>query len=370
MASALRVARLGRALRERGVDVSLGDEIDAARALGMVDGGDDEEVRQGLRIALKIRRDDWELFDRVLHDLDGALPPAAAPAAPRARGAESRGGTFPRWNPGTGCVELRSEDSGVEGDVPGYSPIALLRRSSLPDCSADLRALERALLRLARRLATLQSRRLVPTTGRGFVDPGRSLRRAVRTRGELISLARRRRALEVPRLVFLCDTSGSMSSHARFLLAFALALKRVAPRTEVFAFNTTLTRLTRWIAPARLALTLERLAEGVPDWGGGTRIGDSLAAFVRDHLRATVDGRTTVLILSDGLDRGEIDTLRAAMRAIRARARRVLWLNPLLRDPRYRPEARGMEAALPFVDHFAAAHDAASLERLIPHLVA
>jgi uncharacterized protein with von Willebrand factor type A (vWA) domain len=99
-------------------------------------------------------------------------------------------------------------------------------------------------------------------------------------------------------------------------------------------------------------------------------LGDSLAEFVRGHRTALVDGRTTVVILSDGLDRGEPDTLRAAMRAIRARARRVLWLNPLLRDPRYRPETRGMQEALPFVDHFAAAHDAASLERLIPHLVA
>jgi uncharacterized protein with von Willebrand factor type A (vWA) domain len=83
-----------------------------------------------------------------------------------------------------------------------------------------------------------------------------------------------------------------------------------------------------------------------------------------------LDGRTVVVILSDGLDRGDTERLRAAMRRIKARARRVVWLNPLLRDPMYRPEAQGMEAALPFVDHFAAAHDAGSLERLLPQLVA
>jgi uncharacterized protein with von Willebrand factor type A (vWA) domain len=174
--------------------------------------------------------------------------------------------------------------------------------------------------------------------------------------------------MEVPRLVFLCDTSGSMSAHSRFLLAVALALKRVAPRTEVYAFNTALTRLTPWVTPAKIALTLERLAAGVPDWGGGTRIGECLTAFV--DRPGAIDGRTVAVILSDGLDRGDPSQLRAAMRRLRARARKVIWLNPLLRDPRYRPDARGMEAALPFVDHFAVAHDAASLERLLPQLVA
>jgi uncharacterized protein len=159
-----------------------------------------------------------------------------------------------------------------------------------------------------------------------------------------------------------------MSPHARFLLAFALALKRVAPRTEVFAFNTSLTRLTPWLTPAKIASTLERLAAGVPDWGGGTRIGECLADFA--ERRGAVDGRTVVVILSDGLDRGDTERLRAAMRRIKARARKVVWLNPLLRDPRYRPEAEGMEAALPYLDHFAAAHDSASLERLLPLLVA
>jgi uncharacterized protein with von Willebrand factor type A (vWA) domain len=192
----------------------------------------------------------------------------------------------------------------------------------------------------------------------------------VGTGGEVLALARRARAVEEPRLVVLCDTSGSMDAHTRFLLAFIVALKRVARRTEAFAFNTALTRLTPWLRPGKMNLTLERLAAGVPDWSGGTRIGASLAEFVARHQDGLVDGRTVVVILSDGLDRGDPDVLVGAMRAIRARARRVIWLNPLLGDPRYRPLARGMEAALPFIDHFVPAHNLESLERLVPLLAA
>ena len=96
----------------------------------------------------------------------------------------------------------------------------------------------------------------------------------------MLSLARRARAIEEPRLVVLCDTSGSMDVHVRFLLAFVLALKRVARTTEVFAFNTSLTRLTPWLSPGRIGRTIERLAADVPDWSGGTRIGESLTEFV------------------------------------------------------------------------------------------
>jgi uncharacterized protein len=176
--------------------------------------------------------------------------------------------------------------------------------------------------------------------------------------------------VELPRLVVLCDTSGSMDPHTRFLLAFILSLKRVAARTEVFAFNTELIRLTPLLSPGSIGPTLERLAAGVPDWAGGTRIGDSLAQFVVHHLHETVNARTTVVILSDGLDRGEPAVLVGAMRAIAARARQIIWLNPLQGDPRYRPEARGMEAALPFIDRFAPAHNLESLERLLTLIAA
>src|SRR5262249_45006437 len=149
-----------------------------------------------------------------------------------------------------------------------------------------------------------------------------------------------------------------------------LSLAKTTRRTEIFAFNTALTRLTPWLSAGRIERALERLAAGVPDWSGGTRIGECLAEFVRSQAAEMLNAKTAVVIVSDGLDRGDTAVLARAMRDIRSRARKVIWLNPLLGDPRYEPTARGMEAALPFVDLLAPAHSLESLERILPMLAA
>ena len=365
----LRLARLGRTLRAEGVATTLRDEMDAAEALALVDGDDREEVRRTLRIALKVPRADFETFDRLFgafwHGEQEVRPvaprrPLEMPAIPRGRALH--------WDPDT--RRMAEPGNLPEGERPGYSPEALLRRKPFDQdwSGRDLVTMERLLARLARRLATRRSRRLVPTRGRGRADVRSSYRRALRTSGELVHLARRARAADEPRLVFLLDTSGSMDAHCRFLLTFALSLRRAAPRAEVFAFNTELVHLTRSLAPGKVRLTLERLAARVPDWSGGTRIGACLTTFHEEYLSRRAGGKTVVVVLSDGLDRGDPALFADAVRRIQGRARKLIWLNPLLGDPRYEPATSGMAAALPFVDQFASAHDLESLERLVPHL--
>jgi uncharacterized protein len=364
------VAVFSRALRERGVRASLSDEADAVAALVLSDLMDRNEVRSTLKIALKIRRRDAETFDELF-----ALLWASGDAARRGREAKGsrRDGPLKNFGGLPGAAAAETERQSLEGpsDVVGYSPEAMLRKKPFDECTErDLAQMERLLSRLALALATRKSRRLVPTRGRGRVDPRRSLRRAVATDGEILRLARRTRAIEEPRLVVLCDTSGSMDRHVRFLLAFLLSLKKAARRTELFAFNTSLVRLTPWVTPSKIAATLDRMSAGVPGWSGGTQIGACLAAFVERYLDEMVGASTVVVIVSDGLDRGDTGPLAAAMRAIHSRARRVVWLNPLLGDPRYEPTARGMAAALPYVDVFAPAHNLESLEKLVPRLSA
>jgi uncharacterized protein with von Willebrand factor type A (vWA) domain len=379
------------ALRASGVRVSLSDELDAAVALTLVDLLDREEVRRSLLVSLRIRPGDRARFDNLF---DRCWVERASPRHQTAVMVQVVETQHPapveRVRPMTTAGASGADEASRPGEAeepndgaPGYSPDALLRKKPFDECTREeLSRMETLLARLSLKLATRRSRRLVPTRGRGAVDLRRSFRRAIGTSGELRWLARRARAIERPSLVVLCDTSGSMDSHARFLLTFMLSLRRAARHIELFAFNTTLTRLTPLLtggpakvesadierdAHGRVSSVLARLAAEVPDWSGGTRLGECLAEFV-ERYGSLVDSRTTVVIVSDGLDRGDPDILARAMRTIQSRAWKVIWLNPLLGDSRYQPLARGMQAALPFVDRFAPAHNLESLERFITHL--
>jgi uncharacterized protein with von Willebrand factor type A (vWA) domain len=363
------LARFAGALRARGLAIGVGDEVDAGRALMLVDLSDREEVHRALRVAFKIHRRDWPAFDESFGRLWTASAPRSMPQDPSA---VAPGGDGPGRLDAAHGFDIRAtaeRPTRTSTGEPGYSRDQVLRRKPFEVCSdGDLAAMEGLLARLARKLATRRSRRLVPSRRGRVTDLRRSLRRAIDTGGELVSLAYRARAIETPRLVVLCDTSGSMDRHARFLLAFVVALRRVARNTEVFVFNTSLTRVTPAIASGQIARTLDRLASGVPDWSGGTKIGECLTEFVSRHLDRFVTHKAVVIIFSDGLDRGDTTLVASAMRAIRSRARRVIWLNPLAGDARYEPTARAMAAARPFIHCLAPAHDFESLERVLPEL--
>jgi uncharacterized protein with von Willebrand factor type A (vWA) domain len=361
------LARFAAALRAGGARVALGDEVDAAAALALVDLLDRGEVHRALRIALKLPPEAWELYDRLFEEYwDGVAHPGDKGRAI----AVHRGSMQWGWDgKRVRLIAPMDEEDPPVGDTPSYSPEPMLRRKPFEQCSAaEIAALERMLAQLAPRLAARRTRRLVPVRGRGHVDLRRSFRDALKSEGDLVRLARRARAIEEPGLVVLYDTSGSMDGYTRMLLAFAFALRRSIRKVEIFAFNTTLVRVTRMISPAEIARSLERLTSEVPDWSGGTRIGACLAEFNARYRDAVMNRHTTVMIVSDGLDHGDAAVLGGAMRELRERARRVVWLNPLLGDPRYRPEAEGMRAALPYVDHFGAAHNFESLAGLIRHL--
>jgi len=360
------LAKFAGALRSTGVRVGLGDEIDAAAALVLVDLLDRAEVHRTLRIAFKLPHDAWELFDKLFAEYwDGRRAPEH-PALRQAQQRDRRGPAQWRWDGERVRLAMPDEPQEPQGEQPGYSPEAVLRRKPFDQLSAsELAAMERLLARLALRLATRRSRRRVPTVARGIIDLRRSFRGALASDGEFLKLARRARPLDEASLVVLYDTSGSMEAYTRVLLAFAFALRRVMKRVEIFAFNTTLVRITRLIAPARVAQSLQRLSAGVPDWSGGTRIGVCLAEFVSLYKETLIDRNTTVVCVSDGLDGGGTELLEDAMRALRERAGKIIWLNPLLGDSRYRPEAAGMRAALPFVDHFGPAHNLKALEGLL-----
>lgn len=382
-------ARLGRELRREGVPSTVSDSIAASETLAHLDLGDALDVYLGLRSVFVSRPEDLAAFDRCFWALwgerqrqtpvslggrtddPGADPPSrrGGPGGGERDSADGpvrrprRGGGGEPWPAGRDGEGEEAESRPPVG--AGYSPAeALARRSFASLDRHEVRQLDRVFDRLFFRLATRRSRRFGPSRRRGRVDVRRSFRDALRHDGELIRLGRRARRVERPRVVLLCDVSGSMERYARFLVRFLLSAGRDRD-AETFVFSTRLVHLTPWLSSTRsLDEALDALSGRVPGWSGGTRMGECLEEFLDRHGRTLLGRRTIVVILSDGLDRGEVETLEHAMRGIQRRARKVVWLNPLLESADYRPEARGMKAALPFVDEFAPGHSLEALRDL------
>ena len=183
--------------------------------------------------------------------------------------------------------------------------------------------------------------------------------------GEPARLYWRRRKVRLRPLVLVLDISGSMADYSRSLLQFAHSAKRSAGRVEVFCFGTRLTRVTGAMECRRPDEALERAARAAFDWDGGTRIGDSLDAFVRGWARRGLCRGGIVVICSDGLDRGDPAVLAAAMDRLSLLCHRLVWLNPHKGDdPSFRPSTLGMMVAAPHIDLLLSGHDLASLEKL------
>lgn len=372
------VLRFGQMLRAAGLPLTISELMDGVRALAAVDLLDRHEVYLALRATLAARREEYPAFDRCFdafwkfhadegQGLDGLVAPsqlATSEEEPTAGSPDA--GTQKKVSVALESWDEAGADDGEPLEVPGVSEREILADQDFSTFPAeDLDEVARLTVLLARRLARRLSRRRRPTRRGGIVDLRRSFRANV-MKGEIIELRRRERRRRKVRLVLLCDVSGSMDLYSRFLLQFLYALQNVFGRVETFTFSTRLTRVTEHLRGPSYRRALARLTE-VRDFSGGTRIGESLQEFNRGwgHL---VNRHTIVLVLSDGWDTGEPEMLAAEMLALKRKAGRMIWLNPLLGNPSYEPLTRGMAAALPLVDHFAAAHNLASLRDLAGRL--
>jgi uncharacterized protein with von Willebrand factor type A (vWA) domain len=202
----------------------------------------------------------------------------------------------------------------------------------------------------------------------GRLDMPRLFRRSLRHGGELVDLVHRARRTETRPLVVLCDVSGSMEPYSRMLLHFVHAMASRRPRVEVFLFATRLARVTRQAAMRRSHALTDAIASLVPDFAGGTRIGDALRAFNLHWARRVLKHGPVVLIVSDGWDRGEPETLAREIARLARSCHRLIWLNPLMGDPGFAPITRGMQAALPSVDDLLPVHTLDSIASLATYL--
>jgi len=373
-----RVTGFCRLLRERGLRVTPGETIDAVRAVAFVDLTDRLDLHLALRALLTTCRDDLALFDGLFAEWWDELAPREASDGASGAARRTRPDSRASIDQGDGAGAALSQWARA-GEAAAEDPVAALASPSVNEARAtkdfatfghaDLAELERLTAMLARRLNARRSRRWKPAYGGSGarIDLRRTLRLSLKTGGDPLELVRRERKLRRTKLVALCDVSGSMDLYSRFLLQFLYALQHSFARVETFVFSTKLVRITDSLARDTYRTALDTLARSETGWSGGTKIGASIAEFVGTWPRL-VDRRTVVIVLSDGWDTGDPAVLGDALRAIHRRAGRVVWLNPLLGSPTYKPLTRGMQAALPHVDVFAAAHNVASLEALARHL--
>jgi uncharacterized protein with von Willebrand factor type A (vWA) domain len=317
-------------------------------------------TRRGLywqaRITLTGSKEEIDRFNPVFASWFGETQAGVKPAELGSDGEEVRkpdslhGGTVPLpLTPGEGTGQAASVDD-------------LLNRMS-PRRASDL---ERALIKRARRAAERHlprrpSLRLRPSPSRDVIDLRRMIRAAARHGGELIRFRYRARPMKKRPVLLFVDVSGSLKGLTPDYLRFARALGETSARVEVFSFGTRLTRLTKPLLDGVFDRALQRVAAKVEDFEGGTQIGCALADFFAHRQYAGLARGAVVIILSDGLERGDPALLVQAVQRLHRLAERLVWLTPLKRDADYRPVTRAMAAVAPYLDHIGGA---ASLERL------
>lgn len=365
-----------RALREHGLLVTPSEAIDAVTTFNLIDLDDREETFLSLRSVLTSRVDDFPIFEELFEDFWGRLGQSQTPrkniesegasTSVRLSSSEHRQKGLDFFLKHWGAAQSSaSEPINLRGASDAESTAKKDFSSFAPD---DLEEISRLARRIARRLARSPSRRWEAARRGLKVDLRRTLRRALRTGGEMVNLSFKRRKQKKTRLILICDVSGSMDIYSQILLQFAYGLQNSFARVETFVFSTTIERITGHLRKNNYKHALDRLSANVRGWSGGTLIGACVAAFNSEWPKL-VDKRAVVIILSDGWDTGEPDRLASALAAVKRRAGKLIWLNPLLGSPAYQPLVRGMQAALPHIDVFAPLNNLASLRALERHLI-
>ena len=266
--------------------------------------------------------------------------------------------------------ETEDSEEGQEDDSTAYSAEDLLSRKDFSEFTTeDMEEAREIVAKLAAVLATKLSRRKVVGKKGKTIDFRRSWRQSLVHGGEPLELIRKQQKIKKTKILLLCDVSGSMDCYAKFLIQFIYGMQQELREVDVAVFSTHLTNITGLLRRKGLAVGLNEVANVVPDWSGGTKIGESLLEFYRQFAPSFSAYRSVVILISDGWDRGDVDVLRRSMEMIHRHAYRLIWLNPLLGSDGYQPICRGIRTALPYVDYFLPAHNLESLAQLTRILI-
>jgi uncharacterized protein len=376
-----RLATFLHMLRDNGFSVGLAEATDAARLLTTPLAEKRETLRAAFRALFCARREDLARFDHVFaafwlgqgvrHSLRSAGQSVQAPALQRmveqARGVSGSRGMPDHTTRTEGDIDILAAGRGRKGGASAHESLAAKDLRHIADPS-ELEAAHLLAEDLARRMRAELTRRARLRRKGQRIDLRKTIHRNISHGGDLIDLAWRRRKSKPLRLVILLDASGSMELYTSFFLRFIHGVASAFLNSEIFIFHTRLIHVSEVMRDRNVLRAIERMSLLSQGIGSGTKIGESLAAFNRWHARRLLHSHSCVMIMSDGYDTGDPTLLEAAMRSLRRRCRRIVWLNPLIGWEGYAPMARGIRAALPFVDLFAPAHNLESLAALAPYL--
>jgi hypothetical protein len=360
-----------RRLKEKGLKITTGRVIDTLRGLSFIDLSLRTDFAETLKANFVSSRNDIPMFEALFEEFWGWLqklqPEQAVPRGnePEGEGEGEKGGKesdfdFLQENSG-------SEDEGEEEkkQIWSYSPQEKLMAKDFREFSLEETAtLMREFQRLIAQWVMRMSRRKTPSSKGREMDFRRTIRRTVRHGGEILELVRRRPKQKPLKIIVLCDVSGSMDPALTFVLQFFFTMQRAFRNSETFVFSTRLTRITDILKRNRWPEALKAISQRVQDWSGGTRIGACLDIFNDRYMKGLASGSAILIFISDGWDRGEPELLAAEMKRLKRRARRIIWMNPLLSAPDYEPLCLGMRTALPYVDHFLPVHNLSALKTL------
>ncbi|HVC56251.1 MAG TPA: VWA domain-containing protein [Stellaceae bacterium] len=363
-----------RTLRAAGLPVGPGKVIDAVAAVERVGITDRRDFYWSLHSVFVNRPDQRMLFDQAFHvfwrnpeilkKMLGMVLPQLNIEMPQEEGAEMLRRLAEALHPGqeardTGETELEFDAAMT------FSDREQLRGMDFEKMSLEeLARAKAAIARLSLPIHDIPTRRFARNPRGARTDMRATLRAALRS-GGLIELKRKSPRRRPPPLVVLCDISGSMSRYSRIFLHFMHSITNDRDRVFTFVFGTRLTNITRYLRFRDVDVALDRVAEVVADWSGGTRIGHCVHEFNRFWSRRVLGQGAVVLMITDGLDRDAGTGLAAEMDRLHRSCRQLIWLNPLLRYEGFEPRSLGMKAMLPYVDEFRPVHNLASLETLI-----
>ncbi len=383
-----RLTEFGRILWEVGINVGPGQMLDLAETLQYIDLTNKQDFYSTLKCCLLTRHEQESIFNQMFNYYWFLRDPSHKKTSQGASKHEKRQMRLPpserkrlaeHLNAGEQRKELHSEmrhtkrhrpsldddqDSEDRGNPQGtaYSAIEQLRKKDFENFTWDeVQEAKKLMAEMRWHLGMRSTRRKTPSRSGSYPDMRRIVRHNLKYGAEMIELTWRKVKRKPRPLVIICDISGSMSLYSRLLLHFIHTLSNGLMNVETFVFGTRLTRITRQLKKRDVDDAVRDVSKTVQDWSGGTRIGDALHFFNHKWAKRVLGRGAVVLIISDGWDRGEAGVLQAEMDRLQHSCHRLIWLNPLLGSPDYRPLTIGMKAALPFVDNFLPAHNLDSL---------